>query len=349
MKTWSIAILGLAITLAGCQSTEPQATNSPQPEKPAPTSQPPQGETKLAGYKLGEATSIGNVSVIPLRLASNDTKPTQVGEYITFEQASKQGLVKITEMDDETVNKLKVTNKSTKPLLLVGGDICKGGNQDRIVAHDVVIPPGKTQVIDVFCVEQGRWEGPSKEFNSAISKAPYDLRGGGVVTSPDQGVVWEEAAKYNRERAVPESQGTSVMLGISGSVADAAKKGYDTEVRKALEGNDVVGVVLVRDGQLVSVEVFGNPALFASSRDTLINAIAAEVTSDTKYEVSGQSFAGVVDNMVNSDIRATGGWRPGPSRRSGEDFDASELHVASGKDKSPVRVHGLYVPKKKKE
>ena len=51
-----------------------------------------------------------------------------------------------------------VLNRSDKPLYLMPGEIIYGGQQDRTIGEEAIIPPGKKPVaIEVFCVEQGRW------------------------------------------------------------------------------------------------------------------------------------------------------------------------------------------------
>ena len=56
------------------------------------------------------------------------------------------------------VNRLMVINRSEKPLYLMPGEVIIGGSQDRTIGQEIVIAPGEKPVpIEVFCVEQGRW------------------------------------------------------------------------------------------------------------------------------------------------------------------------------------------------
>src|SRR5579885_1997341 len=58
------------------------------------------------------------------------------------------------------VNTLWLTNLSGKRLLLISGEMVRGGQQDRIIGKDTIIPSSKEPVdIGVFCVEHGRWSG----------------------------------------------------------------------------------------------------------------------------------------------------------------------------------------------
>ncbi len=61
---------------------------------------------------------------------------------------------------DETrnVSELKIENLSGDlHVFIQAGDIVKGGQQDRTLITDLVLPPKSPQPIGSFCVEQGRW------------------------------------------------------------------------------------------------------------------------------------------------------------------------------------------------
>src|SRR5688500_14711739 len=55
-----------------------------------------------------------------------------------------------------TVGELAIENKSNEEVFVQAGDIVKGGQQDRTLSLDVVLPPksGKIPVAS-FCVERG--------------------------------------------------------------------------------------------------------------------------------------------------------------------------------------------------
>ena len=56
--------------------------------------------------------------------------------------------------NQDDVNKLFVENNSQDTIILLAGEVVKGGKQDRTLATDLILPPGKGKKdIDVFCVE----------------------------------------------------------------------------------------------------------------------------------------------------------------------------------------------------
>ena len=74
--------------------------------------------------------------------------------------------LRIIEHENE-VNQLKIINRDDKPAFLPAGTIFRGGRQDRMLAEAIVAFKGE-KVVDVYCVEQGRWHG-----NDSFSKQTF--------------------------------------------------------------------------------------------------------------------------------------------------------------------------------
>src|SRR5213079_28032 len=69
--------------------------------------------------------------------------------YITLEQALKTGRAVIHENNSQT---LWVENKSDSDLFIQSADIIKGGQQDRMIASDMVLPAHDTsRELNVYC------------------------------------------------------------------------------------------------------------------------------------------------------------------------------------------------------
>ena len=56
------------------------------------------------------------------------------------------------------VSELVVENKGDQAILILAGTLLKGGNQDRQISQDFIVPAKKTVAVGAFCVEQGRWQ-----------------------------------------------------------------------------------------------------------------------------------------------------------------------------------------------
>jgi hypothetical protein len=142
--------------------------------------------------------SYKNLTVFPLRGGDAATDA-----YITLDEGTKSGTVVIAERggaqtatrrvrgaanrrvqqavsynEGASVNELALVNKSGKKLLLLAGEVVVGGQQDRIVQEDRIIPPVSVPVaLNVFCVEHGRWTARATSYNGG--GASYGGSGGG--------------------------------------------------------------------------------------------------------------------------------------------------------------------------
>jgi len=85
-----------------------------------------------------------------------------ISKFSNLENAIKEKKISITEVSSSgTVNTLFAENTSFDTILLLAGEIVKGGKQDRIIGSDVIILPGEKKNISAFCVERGRWSAKS--------------------------------------------------------------------------------------------------------------------------------------------------------------------------------------------
>src|SRR5437899_4269711 len=128
----------------------------------APT---PQGKED---YRLEGPFTQGNVTVFLLH-----GKDKIKGErFITLQEALVQKKVIVRET--RSVNELSIENISSQEVYVQSGDIVKGGQQDRMMAVDLILPPRSGRIpIAAFCVENGRWSQRGSEqvtvFNSSAN------------------------------------------------------------------------------------------------------------------------------------------------------------------------------------
>jgi hypothetical protein len=93
---------------------------------------------------------------------------------LTLDEALKEKKVRVHETGE--VNELAVENLSKQwDIFIQSGDIVKGGQQDRLLACDLVVSAGSGKMpIPSFCVESDRWNQRENEdtedFNSSTSQ-----------------------------------------------------------------------------------------------------------------------------------------------------------------------------------
>ena len=88
------------------------------------------------------------VSFFPVYLATNGLPAIETGEAA--------GLV-VDELDEPSVNALRVRNPGDKPVLVVEGEHFLGAKQNRAINVTVLVPALRDLAVPVSCLEQGRW------------------------------------------------------------------------------------------------------------------------------------------------------------------------------------------------
>jgi len=124
---------------------------------------------------------------------------------LTLQEAMKRKLVVVRETGD--VNELTIQNRSNQEVFVQAGDIVKGGQQDRVLALDLIVPPRSGRIpIESFCVEQGRWSRRGDEAVTAFSAsdnavASKDLKIA-AKANRSQGDVWANVSKAQEKLAM---------------------------------------------------------------------------------------------------------------------------------------------------
>src|SRR5215831_10791803 len=144
-------------------------------------------------YRLEGPFTHGNLSVFLIHGKDKIKGAT----FITLQEALVQRKVIVRETRE--VNELTIENISGDEVYVQSGDIIKGGQQDRMLVTDLILPPHSGKIpIGAFCVENGRWSRRGNEevsqFNSsANSVASREVKLAAKQKS-SQSEVWAEVA-----------------------------------------------------------------------------------------------------------------------------------------------------------
>ena len=236
------------------------------------------------GQKMLAPITFRQLAIFPVIQTAAGVDKTQ---YLTLSDGLARKVVTVAEVGGGgSVNTLVVTNKSEKPLLILGGEVVLGGQQDRILGQDTIVPSHEEMRVQVFCVEHGRWSG-GRQFSAAQGMADTKIRVRAKYRA-DQSQVWAEVAKKNAAHGVAPSTGTYRNL-AAGDDGKKALDPYRTAVGGALgklaDKDKVVGVIAAVNGRVTSVELFAKPELFAAYKDKLLDSIymgAADSPVDDK-------------------------------------------------------------------
>jgi hypothetical protein len=155
----------------------------------------------VADYTVSGPYTHKNLTIFLLHGAGQ----SQSRAPLTLQEAMKRKLVVVRETGD--VNRLTVRNRSNQDVFVQAGDIVKGGQQDRVLALDLIVPPKSGRIpIDAFCVEQGRWSRRGNEAVTAFSASDNGLASKDLKIAANarrsQSEVWANVSKTQEKLAM---------------------------------------------------------------------------------------------------------------------------------------------------
>lgn len=219
--------------------------------------------------------------------------------FLTLQEALDQK--KVIVYETKSVNELAIQNLSNQDVYVQSGDIVKGGQQDRMMAVDLIVPAKSGKIpIDAFCVESGRWtkrgnEGSATFSSSSEVAATKDLKLAAKV-SQSQGAVWENvtvaqeklSANLSTRVNSPTSE-SSLQLAVENTTVQRSVSDYTKELSHIVKAkSDVIGYVFAINGKVNSADVYASSALFAKLWPKLLKASAveaiAELQKDAKFD-----------------------------------------------------------------
>lgn len=311
--TWillaSLAALGM-LAAAWAQERVLYPVKVPAGEKPSP-----QGRSAPLGWRVLEPVTYENLSVFPVVVR---TMP-DTSAFLTLDEGLTSGQVVVTEGGGEIirrtpdgrprpisggaqVNRLVLVNRSSKPLLLLAGEVVTGGKQDRVIAKDRIVPPGADPLpLDVFCVEHGRWSSgsgftasklivhPSVREKAAVEQKQDEVwaavRGGTTARAPAsadaaapqvstralEAVVANEAPTQSYDKIYGKSR-----IGQSVEAFAAEVQRRFARATSGLKDERVVGVVIAYGGEVAWADVFASGPLFDGYWPKLLRSYAVE-------------------------------------------------------------------------
>lgn len=93
-----------------------------------------------------------------------------------IDQALAEGKVEVRELETPTVEKLEVQNLCDARILITPFTLLQGGGQNRTVIKPAIVAPGSSVVVDVHCVQMGRWNPCSRGGFHRSESAPMAFK-----------------------------------------------------------------------------------------------------------------------------------------------------------------------------
>jgi hypothetical protein len=320
-----------------------------------------------ADYSVLSPISSGNLTIFPVVARQvHDT-----GAFLTLDEGVRTGSVVITEANQVAplvrrpgtrsqsgsaeVNRLVLINNSSRPLLLLAGEIVTGGKQDRVIGADRIVAPNSDPVdLSVFCVEPGRWVERSKNFSSMNGQMAQPSVRRPAMDTKDQSEVWANVGASNRAMAKAAPAATESARAASSYavvMSDGPINGYIDKVAapitqdyqkllRQLKDRKATGVVVAIGGRIVWADIFASPDLLEAYWSKLVRSYAAEALT------SNANGKGASVELANAYLSELSGTRevvetePGVYRRSEATGDGFKVfNIVSLLPKTNFAVH----------
>lgn len=241
---------------------------------------------EVRDYQVAGPYSHGNLSVFLVHGADalHNQGPITLQEALAVNQAVVR----------DTGAVLSVDNLSTRPLFIQAGDVVKGGNQDRVLPYDQIIPPQTKAVpLAAYCVESGRSGPRGDEISASFEMASDFLPSRGLklaaMLRQSQADIWAEVARLQDK--LSKRVGESVQAPLSPSSLQLTLEhprlgqpvlsyvaGLDQVIA---DKNDVIGCVIAINGQVQSADVYASSGLFRKFWPKLLKAAAVEALAES--------------------------------------------------------------------
>ena len=231
---------------------------------------------------LGDPQTGEVLTLWPLQLDD----PAGLGQgtrYVSLGTAQRAGTLVVDEVSEGgQVPKVRVFNQGEQAVLVLFGEHIVGAKQNRVANASFLVEAKSELVIDVSCVEAGRWSrGSGERFHSEEELVAHSLRAkmesqvsasraAGREFLSNQSEVWEDV------RSKLHTSGThSLTERYSDYRASRQERLADLE-RGFRVTPEQIGFVASIAGRTVGLEVVGRQEVFTSSFKALLRAYSID-------------------------------------------------------------------------
>lgn len=192
--------------------------------------------------------------------------------FLNLQTGLQKGLVTVKERGNyaiDNINVLLFKNNSNKPLFLKAGELLAGGRQDRVIAKDTILLPGKQEYqVPVLCIEETRWSKQEKKFVFA-SSASINIQTF-IDSSHNQIKLWEEIRKILKMNN--QTNSSSYISYIKQKINKDSTIRFVQYFLNAFEKKDssIVGIIVSTANLVLGADVFINSHLFYQTLPTLL-------------------------------------------------------------------------------
>ena len=285
-----LTILPTGLSLSGQTRKNPRKVQDPQS---GPTS-----------YRLSGPYTHKNLTIFLVH--GKDLLPGK--NFLTLQEALAQNKVRVYETKE--VNELAIRNLSNQDIYVQAGDIVRGGEQDRMISVDFIVPPRSGRMpIAAFCVESGRWNKRGEELagffsssNNMVATKEVKLA---AKRARSQSDVWQKVSDAQEKLSLnvgapvqAQASASSFELSLEDSKVKATTESYIGALDDILRNKpDVIGYAFAINGHVNSADIYASHALFVKLWPKLLKATAVEALAEAHQEMKA---APVVSETIHA-------------------------------------------------
>jgi hypothetical protein len=280
-KPYVVTLSVLCLLILACSQIF-RSVNAQQP-----TNQAQPSEAQLGNYRISGPYTHRNLTIFLVHGKDLITGHS----FLTLQEALAQKKVIVYETKD--VNELAIRNLSNQDIYVQSGDIVRGGDQDRMISTDFIVPPKSGRMpIAAFCVESGRWSKRGNEVNASFASSENyattkELKLAAKSANSQQ-AVWENVtvaqeklSKNVGARVNAMASASSLELSVENRKVKETASAYINSLAKIPQNkSDVIGYVFAINGKVNSADVYASKALFAKLWPKLLKASAVEAIAE---------------------------------------------------------------------
>jgi hypothetical protein len=187
----------------------------------------------------------------------------------------------------------------------MAGELVSGGKQSRTIREDVVLAPGQSVDIAVFCVEPRRWEGHHGFKPSGVMVPESIMRE--MRAGADQARVWDEVARGNAAVGSDSPTGSLELALKSRAVQrelDEVHRGIVPDLPR-----DNVGFIFAYGSRPVGAAFFGRADLARELLPKLLDAYAVDLVFRDDWREDRWIDGGNAGDVFLQRIRQAGSFR----------------------------------------
>jgi hypothetical protein len=235
-------------------------------------------------YLLSAPHTHGNLTIFLI----HGKDMMQNTNVLTLQEALEQNIAVV----HDTGVRLTIDNRGNAPLFIQAGDIVKGGNQDRTVPYDMLVPAQTIGTpVAALCVEQGRSFPRGNELSASFQTSSEQLPTRQLKLAAfrqSQNDVWnhvrnlqDNLTRNTGGSVMAQQSNTSLQLSLEHQRVQGAVQNYFAQLAPVVEGkNDVIGYAVIVNGKIQSADVYASNALFLKLWPKLIRAGAVEALAE---------------------------------------------------------------------